>query len=127
MLSTSCHIWLLLEVEDRLMEVFHRQRNTSLQVSTARRVEILSKFVIKLRESGYGVKTVNRIIQEGNKFYYRRVQVELEGGPKVNTRSEDNLVMGRRAKMRVAETWFQRRQVWLPLSLSAWWLLSLKF
>ena len=92
------------------MEMFRRHRNTCRQVTHARRVEVMGDFVKKLRKSGYGVSTVNNIIVEGSKFYYRRMRTDLEGGPGLNRRSEDNLVMGRRMKLGAAETWFVRKR-----------------
>ena len=92
------------------MEMFRRHRNTCRQVTHARRVEVMGDFVRKLRRSGYGVSTVNNIIVEGSRFYYRRMRTDLEGGPGLNRRSEDNLVMSRRMKLGAAETWFVRKR-----------------
>ena len=92
------------------MDMFRRHRNTSRQVMIARRVEIMNEFVCKLRRSGYGTKTVAGIIEQGSKFYYRKLRADLEGGPPLNRREESNLVMDRRQKMGVAETWYVRRR-----------------
>ena len=92
------------------MELFRRHRNTSRQVTMDRRVEIIDTFTTKLRRSGYGVSTVSRIIEEGSKFYYRKVRIELEGGPELNQRLEGDLVMSRRMKMGASETWFARKR-----------------
>ena len=87
------------------MELFRRHRNTCRQVTVKRRIKILNNFVNKLRRSGYGSKTVHKIISEGSKFYYRKLRADLEGGPALNKRIEDALVMTRSAKLGASETW----------------------
>ena len=63
------------------MEVFRRHCNTSRQVSLCQHARILSTFVNKLRRSGFSRGTVDRIVSEGSKFYYRCLRTDLEGGP----------------------------------------------
>ena len=92
------------------MEIFRRQRNTSRQITEDRRVAIMNNFVEKLRRSGYCKSTVHKIIQEGTKFYFRKLRADLEGGPALNLRSEKNKVMTRRAKLGAAETWYVRKR-----------------
>ena len=107
--STSAYEWRSKLVVMN-MEMFRRHRNTSRQVSIDRRMQIMNDFVAKLRSSGYGMTTVDNIVKEGSRFYYRKLQTDLEGGPPLNQRSEENLVMERRAKLGAAETWYTRKR-----------------
>ena len=107
--ATSAYSWRS-KIVCMNMEVFRRHRNTSRQASLVHRLGIIQKFVCKLRLSGYCRASVDRMVEEGGRFYYRRLRVDLEGGPPLNNRSEENLVMGRRDKMGDSETWFCRRR-----------------
>ena len=92
------------------MEMFRRQRNTCRQVTVKQRVAIMNEFVKKLRISGYSSGTDSRIIKEGTKLYYRKLRADLERGPPLNQRSEEDLVMGRRQKISAAESWYARKR-----------------
>ena len=72
--ATSGFCWRL-KLVSMSMEVFRRQRNTSRQVNLARRVEIITDFVTKLRRSGYAMGTVGKIVEDGCRFYYRTTKV----------------------------------------------------
>ena len=107
--ATSAYTWRA-KLVCMNMELFRRHRNTSRQVTLERRIEIVNVFVDKLRGSGYGMSTVSKIVEEGSKYYYRKVRIEMEGGPMLNQRLESDLVMSRRRKMGAAETWFVRKR-----------------
>ena len=92
------------------MEVFRRMRNSSRQLTVQARADLLSTFVKKLRMSGYVEKTVEGILHSGLTFYTRKVKIELDGGPPLNARSEEQVVQKRRQKMGAKESWFQRRR-----------------
>ena len=93
------------------MECFRRHRNSCRQLSVSRRAEILISFVKKMRRSGYSVKTASNVIEEGSRYYYRKLRADLEGGPPLNkSRHMDNLVQSRRAKRGASEAWFKRRR-----------------
>ena len=89
------------------METFRRHRNTSCQVPRSRRVWILMQYVIKLRSSGYGPKTVSNILQEGSRHYYRKLRTDLEGGPELNRRVDSSQLESRRSKLGASEVWFR--------------------
>ena len=74
------------------IKVFTRHINMSRQVSLQKRVEIMERFMRKLRLSGYCTRTVDRILEEGSWFYYCHLRVDLEGGPPLNLRSKKDLV-----------------------------------
>ena len=92
------------------MEVFRRMRNTSRQASLSTRANIIDKFTVKLRSSGYSLKTVSGILESGLRFYYRKLRTDLEGGPGLNVRREDNTISKRRTKMGAKSEWFKRRR-----------------
>ena len=92
------------------MEVFRRLRNTSRQMTLEAKSDIIGEFIGKMRRSGYERTTVRSILQSGITFYYRKVRVDLEGGPRLNVRREDNTLQNRRAKLGGKETWFSRRR-----------------
>ena len=43
-------------------------------------------------------------------FYYRKVKMDLEGGPKLNRRVSRDTVETRRGKLGARQQWFQRRR-----------------
>ena len=92
------------------MEMFRRHRNTSRQVSVQRRIEIMCQFIVKLRLSGYSAKTVQNVVMEGMRYYYRKLQTKLNGGPALNARLTQDLVQGRRSKLGASEAWYRRRR-----------------
>ena len=105
--ATSAYTWRS-KLVTMNMEVFRCLRNTTRQVDLMTRVWIMHKFVSKLRSSGNAKKTVNGILSSGVKFYYRKVRIELEGGPRLNDRCDTQDVQRKRAKMGAAERWFRR-------------------
>ena len=92
------------------MEVFRRMKNTTRQLNVRTRVNILCQFVLKLRKSGYIEKTVDGIVRSGLKFYERKIRMDLEGGPPIYRRSEEDTLQRRRKKLGATEQWFSRRR-----------------
>ena len=92
------------------MEVFRRLRNTSRQLAPSSRAKILGDFVSKLRASGYLQSTVRGMLLSGTKFYYRKLRMALEGGPRLNVRTDTDLVGRRRAKAGASKDWYARRR-----------------
>ena len=74
------------------------------------RVEYLAEFVLKLRRSGYVQATVQGVLESGKKFYQRKLKIDLEGGPSLNSRRDSETVQRRREKLGASETWFGRRR-----------------
>ena len=68
------------------MELFRRLRNSTRQLTLDAKVGLITRFVDKLRMSGYSASAVRGIIESGTKFYYRKLRIELNGGPRVNER-----------------------------------------
>ena len=93
-----------------VMEVFRRCRNTSRQLAPESRAKILGTFVSKMRRSGYHQSTVDGVLDSGLRFYYRKVKLDLEGGPPLNHRVERDTVQRRREKMGATKDWFKRRR-----------------
>ena len=92
------------------MEVFRRMRNTTRRATLDLRISILEDFCKKLRSSGYSKANVESMMEDGLIYYYRKVRIQLEGGEKLNRRSEKDVVQRKRAKLGAAERWFQRRR-----------------
>ena len=92
------------------METFRRMRNITRQVSEDARVECLAQFIVKMRRSGYVQASVQGILESGVTLYYRKLKVDLEGGPRLNARKENETVARRRAKLGASEKWFARRR-----------------
>ena len=90
------------------MEVFRRLRNTSRQINQKERAKIMNKLTDKLKKSGYLTNTVDGMIESGTKYYYRKVRIELQGGPPLNIRTERDIVIKRRQKLGATESWFKR-------------------
>ena len=107
--ATSGYNWRS-KVVTMTMETMRRMRNTSRQVSMTTRLQILKTFVEKLRRSGYSSSTTVNMIKSGLRFYYRKVRIQHEGGPPVNSRNDSQDIHRRRAKMGASQRWFKRRR-----------------
>ena len=107
--ASSAYTWRA-KIVSMNMEVFQRLCNTTRQVTVATRVSILNQFVVKLKSSGYSKSTISGIIASGTRFYYRKLQADLEGGPPLNRRESDQDVQRKRAKIGASERWFKRRR-----------------
>ena len=92
------------------MEVFRRMRNTSRDLTMEARASILKEFIVKMRMSGYVEATVRGVLVSGLNFYTRKLRIELQGGPLLNTRTEHGVVQKRRRKLGATEGWFSRRR-----------------
>ena len=92
------------------MEAFRRMRNTSRQASLTTRSSILKTFIRKVRGSGYSLKSCIGILESGLRHYYRKLQVDLEGGPKLNLRCDSDAAQKRRTKIGASHNWFSRRR-----------------
>lgn len=57
-----------------------RIMNSSRQVTTQLRTQMLSHRMVKLLKSGYGEAQRKEILQSGLTGYYRMVATELKGG-----------------------------------------------
>ena len=107
--ATSAYNWRSKTVT-MTMEVMRRMRNTTRQATMKMRLDIMKTFVRKLRRSGYSSSTVTGMVESGLRFYYRKVRIELEGGPPVNSRDDTNDVGKKRAKLGASLRWFNRRR-----------------
>ena len=107
--STSAYTWRS-KLVTMNMEMFRRLRNTSRQLAPTSRAKILGNFVHKLRASGYLQSTVSGMVQSGITYYYRKLRMDLEGGPPLNVRSDKDLVARRRSKAGAAKDWYARRR-----------------
>ena len=105
--SVSMYTWRS-KITTLSMEIFRRLWNTTRQLTMVAKLEILTNMVDKMRRSNYPMSTVTAVLQSGITFYYRKTRVDLEGGPKVNTRREDNTLQRRREKLGGGENWFSR-------------------
>ena len=92
------------------MEIYRRMRNGCRQLTVEARTTVLEELIRKLRLSGYVQSTVDNMVVSGMTFYKRKLRADLEGGPRVNARKEDGVIMRRRSKMGAKETWFTRRR-----------------
>ena len=94
------------------MELFRWMRNSTRQLSTIARADICNEFTTMMYRSGYVRSTIRGVIRSGLEHYYRKLLVDLQGGPRLNDRREDNTMAKRRAKLGSRELWFKRRRVW---------------
>ena len=103
--ATSGYGWRS-KIVTMMQETLRRMRNTCRQVSTATRSKILKEFACKLRVSGYSSLTTVNMIKSGLRFYYRKLRIELEGGPLLNNRNSNEDVQTRRMKLGASLRWF---------------------
>ena len=90
-------------------EVFRRMRNSSRQLTLKTKLGLMTTFTDKMRNSGYSQGSVNGILESGLQHYYRKLVVDLQGGPKINRRNDTNEMETRRKKMTTKNTWFRKR------------------
>ena len=65
-------------------EIIRRMENTGRSSSIESRVEIINRYVMKLRRSGYNENDRKELVESGLRGYYRKVEREEKGGEKVN-------------------------------------------
>ena len=92
------------------MELFRRMRNTTRQLTAQSRANICNRFTVMMYGSGYVRSTIRGVIKSGLSHYYRKLLVDLQGGPRLNDRCEDVDMSKRRAKLWSRELWFKRRR-----------------
>ena len=90
-------------------EIIRRMRNTSRKVGKGRRAEILSKFMKKMRKSGYNSKVRRNVLLAGLKGYYNMVKEEESGGRKVNRPRWEGAGARRLKKLGGKANWFKRK------------------
>ena len=88
------------------METFRRMRNSSRHLELTSRVDILCKFVLKMRKSGHVQATVEGVLVSGLTMYYRKLRTDLQGGPPLNRRNQGDVISKRRSKLGASESWF---------------------
>ena len=98
MRSTSAFTWRQKTVT-MTMEVYRRLRNSSRQLNMIVKSNLLKTFVDKMRRSGYFVSTVAGVLKSGVEYYYRKLKIDLEGGPKMNMIDDTDEVKRRREKI----------------------------
>ena len=92
------------------MEIYRRMRNSCRQITLAARCELIERFVQKMRSSGYPVSAVRGMITSGVEYYYRKLKVDLQGGPRINSNDDTNEMTKRREKLTSSQMWFSRRR-----------------
>ena len=88
-------------------EVVRRMRNTSRKVVLQERLEILQKFIQKMKQSGYGEKLRREVVKAGLKGYYKMIKREILGNRRVN---RDQKVGRRERDIKAvvgSSTWFK--------------------
>ena len=91
-------------------EIFRRIRNSSRQLTTEARFRVLQDFIDKLHKSGYSKSTIAGIITLGLKCYFRKLTIDLEGGPPVNQRDHSKKMRRRREKMGAKNNCYNRKR-----------------
>ena len=91
-------------------EVVRRMRNTSRGVSSQRRGEILSEFMLKLRRSGYSEADRLNICTSGLRGYLRMVRTEMSGGRRVNRPRQDGEHERRMKRLTGKVSWFKTKK-----------------
>ena len=92
------------------MEIYRCMRNSSRQIMLLARWELVETFIHKMRSSGYMLSAVRGIITSGIEYYYRKLHINLQGGPKMNFKDDHNEMTKRREKLTSSQMWFSRRR-----------------
>ena len=109
MRATSAYTWRQ-KLVTLAMELFRRLRNSSRQLTLLAKSTMVTKFIEKLRRSGYSEPTVRGVLKSGLLHYYRKLEIDLRGGPALNARDDTQGIQRRRSKLSAAQTWFSRRR-----------------
>ena len=78
------------------------------------RAAILTKFMTKMRRSGYGEATRKQVLLAGLTGYFRMVERELSGGMRVNRSRTEGEEMRRARKLVGASKWFKTKPLPSP-------------
>ena len=62
------------------MELFRRMRNSTRQLTTEARAGIVNDFTDKMHRSGYTKGAIRGILKSGLEYYYRKLEIDLQGG-----------------------------------------------
>ena len=89
-------------------EVVRRMQNTARDVNIESRIEILSKFMAKLKRSGYNERVRRSILEAGINGYYNKVAREMKGGAKVNNDSRKNKAKNKINKIIMKDKWHMK-------------------
>ena len=92
------------------MEIYRRMRNSCRQITLSARCDLIEKFVHKMRSSGYPMSAVKGMITSGVDYYYRKLKIDLQGRPRLNTKDDTNEMTKRREKLTSSQMWFSRRR-----------------
>ena len=82
----------------------------SRQLTLQSKGEIINDFIVKLRRSGYNEKSVDGIVKSGLGLYYRKLEIDLQGGPPLNSGGGGDEITRRRSKASASQDWFSRRR-----------------
>ena len=91
-------------------EIIRREKNTSRSVGEARRRQILSKMMVKMKRSGYDERMRRRVLVAGRVGYKRMVQNEEGGGRKVNRPRWDGEKERRLRKIGAKSNWYKKKK-----------------
>ena len=88
-------------------EIVRRMKNTSRSVSWATRKNILEKYMLKLKRSGYGVGMRKLVLSNAMKGYERMVRDQEEGKGPINRSRLDGANNRRWKKLGAKANWFK--------------------
>ena len=98
-----------IKIQTLSQEIIRRMRNTSGKISKARRAEILTKFMMKMKRSGYSAKVRRNVALAGLKGYWTMVRTEEQGGRRVNRPKWEGASSRRFKKLAGKRNWFRKK------------------
>ena len=85
-----------------------RERNTARSVGKKRRADILTKFLVKMKRSGYDARTIRKVLVAGMTGYVRMVEAEDAGQRKINRPRWEGAITRRYKKIGAKANWFRK-------------------
>ena len=90
-------------------EIIRRMKNTCRRLGKQRRAEIITKFMKKMKRSGYSAKVRRNVALAGLKGYLNMVKTEESGGRKVNRPRWEGATTRRYKKLGAKSNWFRKK------------------
>ena len=89
-------------------EVVRTLRNCHRGLAWERIADILTKFMMRLKTSGYGAKYHAEVLKAGLRGYRKMVEVEKTGGRRVNRHDTTDQKPRKVKKLKEEKTWYKR-------------------
>ena len=89
-------------------DLIRRMVNTSDMIEQAERNEIIEKYIVKLRTSGYSTTQVQNIVVSGLKGYQTKLKNAIKNGTQLHREAKQTLGARHRKKLTAKTSWYKQ-------------------